>query len=178
MSAPTLLYFLAVLFVGMPAALRVTGHKVRVRNATALAFVLMWLFGRAVYAATGEWLPVQAMVFQDIVIVATIFAKDDWCDLWPYRSMKAQLAALWLERSPWDRAILALFVPAWLLYFPILSPIPQFWTLWGIGLAQLMLSGAEAFHLWLRTDGHRFRADARGRSPPLLFAPVRSGSHG
>lgn len=179
MSTPTLIFLIAVMFVGLPAALKVSGKpSIRIRNATAFAIVAMWLFGRLVYALTGEWLPLQAMVIQDMVVVATIFAKQDWRDLWPYRTMKAQLAAMWLERSPWDRAVLALFAPTWLFYAPVLSPILQFWTLWSIGLTQMMLAGWEAFHLWQRADGQRFRADARGPSPPLTFAPVRSGSYG
>lgn len=179
MSTPAAIFFLCVLVVGLPASLRVHGFSVRVRNATALAIVATWLFGQLIYALTGEWLPLQAMVLQDMVVVATMFAKQDWQDCSPYPTLRRQIVCFWLERSPWDRAILALFAPAWLLYAPILDPLTQFWTLWSIGLAQLMLAGAEAFHLWQKTKANSSRADAQGPPPRLdFYAPAREWGYG
>lgn len=179
MSTPTLIFFLAVIAC-LPAAIRVTGRpSIRVRNATALALIVMWLFSRLVWALTGEWLPLKAMVIQDMVVIATVFAKRDWQDCAPYVDLRRQFAAMWLERSPWDRAILALYAPTWLLYAPVAAPIIQFWALWGIGLAQLALAGHEALSLWLRDNGQSTRADAPGRPPPrTFFAPVGSEVYG
>jgi hypothetical protein len=171
-STPTFLYFLTVLFVGMPAALRVTGFRVRVRNSTAFAMVAMWLFGQFIWWLTGEWLPVQAMILQDAAVIAAMFVKDDWCTC-PYRNGWHQLACLWIERTPWDKAILVLFPSAWLFYFPVTTPTNQFWTLWGIGLAQLALAGLEALHEGRGTVGQPSRADAPGKFPGILFAPVK-----
>lgn len=119
--------------------------------------VAMWLFGRLVWELTGEWLPVKAMVVQDMFVIAAMFLKDDWRTC-PYRNMPHQLACLWLERTPWDKRILALFPLAWLFYAPVVEPQLQFWVLWGIGLAQLALAGHEALHLWQRANGHELRA--------------------
>lgn len=177
MSVPTFIYCIAVIAC-LPAAIRVGGRPF-VRNATAFALIAMWLFGRAVWWLTGEWLPLQAMIVQDLVVIATIYARHDWQDCSPYRDMRCQFAALWLERSPWDRAILALYAPTWLLYAPVAAPIVQFWALWGIGLAQLALAGHEALFIWLRDNGQTTRADAPGTPPPRsLFAPVTGESYG
>lgn len=181
MSAETSIYFLAVLLIGMPSALLVQvvpRVRIRIRNATALAMVATWLFGQLVWALTNEWLPVRAMILSDMIVIAAVFAKHDWQDCSPYRNMGQQFAALWCERSPWDRAIIGLFVPAWLLYAPILPPTPQFWALWGIGLAQLALAGHEALYLWQRAAGQMSRADAPGKPPGSFFAPAREWGYG
>lgn len=174
MSLSTFIVFLAILFVGVPAALRVTGHKVRIRNATALAMVAMWLVGQAIYLATGETMPLGAMFLQDMVVIMAIYAKPDWQDCFPYRTFRQQIRAAWLERSPWDRGILALFPLAWLFYAPIVGAQLQYWTLYGIGLAQLMLAGQEAFPLLRGRMAKKSRAEDAG-PPGLTFAAWERG---
>lgn len=169
MSTPTFIVFLAMLFIGVPSALRLTGLKVRVRNATALAIMAMWFVGQAIYASSGECMPLAAMLLQDMVVIVAIFTKPDWRDCSPYRTFRQQLRGAWLERSPWDRAIIALFPLAWLFYAPVVDAWLQYWTLYGIGLAQLMLAGWEALTPLLRTIGQSPRADDE-RPPGLRFA--------
>lgn len=162
-----------MLVVGLPAGLRVTGFKVRIRNPVALAMVASWLAGQAIYYATGITMPTKAMILFDSIVVSTMFVKEEWvaCD---YRDWRHQLACLWHERTPWDKAILALFPLAWLFYTPLVGGEIQYWTLWGIGLAQLMLAGHEALHMWQRAKGHSSRADAPRDDPPRsFFAPAQ-----
>lgn len=167
MSAPTFLYLLAVIAV-LPAAIRVTGRpSIHVRNATALALVATWLFSRIVWFLTGEWLPLQAMFVEDMVVIGAMFTKEDWYSC-PYKNGWHQLACLWLERTPWDKAILAIFPVAWLLYTPVLEPTLQFWVLWSLSLGQLILAGLEGFHLHLAGNGQTLRA-ADERPPGLEF---------
>jgi hypothetical protein len=170
-STASLLYILAILFIGMPAALRITGLRVRVRNPVALVMVGSWLFCRALYEATGEGMPLEGMIVSDMAVIAAMFMKDDW-ETVAYCDLRCQLAALWRERTPWDRAILAIFPLAWALYLPLLQPVPQFWALWTLSMAQLALAGIEPLSQWLRVNGQTSRADAPGEPPGLMFAPV------
>jgi hypothetical protein len=95
------------------------------------------------------------MVLADFAVLTVIYSKDDWRDCSPYSGLRHQLCALWLERSPWDRAIIALFPVVWLLYFPIVNPFTQYWMLWSLGLIQLMLAGREALDPWLERRKRR-----------------------
>lgn len=183
MSIPTLIYFLAVIAV-LPAAIRVSGRPF-VRNATAFALVAMWLFSRLVWALTGEYLPLEAMFIQDMVVIGAMFVKTEWVAC-PYRSRWHQFACIWIERSPWDKAILAIFPVAWLLYAsaPVAFIAPsvrllfpaatdgqiQFWILWSLSLGQLILAGLEGFHL--AGNGQTLRA-ADERPPGLGFTAWR-----
>lgn len=170
MSPEETIYFAAILFVGIPASFRI--WPIRVRNTTALAMVVMWFLGRAIYTLTGEGMPVNAMLIQDSAVMACMFAKEDWQDCRPYGSLRRQLACLWHERTPWDKAILILFPNAWLFYFPVTTPANQFWTLWGIGLAQLALAGLEAVHEGRQAKANSSQADAPDKFSGYFFAPV------
>ncbi len=177
MSVETTIYFLALLFVGVPAALRVSVEpvRIRVRNPTALAMVATWIAGRAVYAATGEWLPLKAMVLFDWAVIVAILSKKDWRICSPHGGWQYLICFLWHERSPCDRAILALFPMVWLFYAPVVDSRTQYWVLWSLSMAQLALAGLEPLQSWLGAMAKTSRADAKGRPPPGLtfHAPVR-----
>lgn len=164
-------YAAAIIACGVTAAIRVQGFRVRVGNITALAMVAMWFLGRLIYALTGEGTPIRFMLVQDAAVIASMFIKNEWVDC-PYRSLTHQLACLWHERTPWDKAILALFPVAWFFYARVLNPSHQYWTLWGIGLLQLALAGLEAIHFRQRAKAKSLHADAPGQPPGTLFAPV------
>lgn len=176
MSTPSFIYFLAILFVGATCTLRVTGRKVSVRNATALAMVATWFACRLIYEATGEGMPLQGMVLSDCVVIAAMFCKDD-LRYTAYETVQKQLAAMWHERTPWDKAILALFPAVWIFYAPVTDGRSQYWTLYGIGLVQLALAGWEAFYLRLQGNGQTPRADAPDIPPGSLFAPARGEAY-
>lgn len=183
MSAPTLIYFIAIIAV-LPAAIRVTGRpSIHVRNPVALAMIVMWLFSRFIWWKTGQWLPIQAMLIQDMAVIGAMFVKDDWITC-PYRNSWHQIRCLWHERTPWDKGILAIFPVAWLFYISasaafigpavrLLIPaatdgVIQFWVLWSLSLAQLTLAGLEGFHPFAAGNGQTLRADDE-RPPGLGF---------
>lgn len=170
MSPEESFYALAVAVTAFVTLVRsVWPPRFGIGNATALAMVAMWLAGRALYLLTGLGTPLGAMLLQDMVVIAAIYVKPDWQDCFPYRTFSQQLRAAWLERSPWDRAILALFPLAWLFYLPVAAPRTTYWTLYGIGLAQLALAGWEALHLSRGRMANKSRADDAG-PPGLTFA--------
>jgi hypothetical protein len=176
MTFPEAFYFAMIVCVGVPSAFRLNA---RVRNPTALAMVATWFACRMSYEASGETMPRRALVLSDIAVVTTIYCKQVWrtCS---YATLRLQLVALWFERSPWDRAILAIFPFVWLFYAPILEPKPQYWVLWSLSLAQLMLAGAEALHLHRGQMAIKSRADAPERPPPRqdFYAPAAGGGYG
>lgn len=192
-------YFVAIVCVGVPAAFRISDvwagrgwaaalwsilkalarGRIHVRNPTALAMVGSWVACRMIYEATGETMPMQALVLSDIAVIATIYCKRVWQDC-SYATLRLQLAAIWWERSPWDRAILAIFPFVWLFYAPVLDPRSQYLALWSLSLAQLMLAGAEALHLHRGQMAIKSRADAPERPPPRhdFYAPAAGGGYG
>lgn len=174
MSPLEAIYFAAILLIGVPAAFRLSG---RVRNPVAFVMVASWVFCRILYAITGEGMPIQAMVLSDCAVIAAMFVKEDWqpCG---YETLGRQFCAIWWERTPWDRAILCLFPVVWLFYAPIVGAQLQYWVLWSISLAQLMLAGLESLTLAQGLSANKSRADAPERPPPRLFATVREGVYG
>lgn len=176
MSPEELIYFAAIMLIGVPAAFRLDG----IRNPTALAMVATWFVGRAVYVLSGDGMPIKAMVLFDWAVIVTIFAKKDWRICAPHSGLEYLACFVWHERSPCDRAIIAMFPVVWLFYAPVAGPITQFWVLYLLGLAQLMLAGFEALQHWLGAMAKQSRADAKGRSPPGLnfHAPVRETGFG
>lgn len=145
MIASQLLFLLAVLFIGLPAGLKGWRHP-RVRNLTALALSASWVASEAVYYITGDGMALRTMFLSDVAVIAAIYCKPEWRQWHPYRSLADQFAALWYERSPWDRAVLAVFPAAWLFYVLPMADFTRYWTLYGLALAQLLLAGWEAFN--------------------------------
>lgn len=186
MSPEEAFYFAAIVLVGLPAAFRLSfvwdsrgllvtvlrlAGSIRVRNPVALAMVATWFACRLLWSITGEC-PPQALVISDMVVIASTFVKDDWAES-AYRGKRHMIACLlWFERTPWDRVILALFPVAWLLYGPVLTRF-EYWTLYGIGLAQLAIAGWEGVHNWQRTKANSSHADAPGDFSGMMFAPVQ-----
>lgn len=185
MSAEELIYFAAILFVAATAALRFTAiarfpwRRPQAGNPTALAMVITWAICRLLYWWSGEAMPLQASVLSDVAVVAAIYCKREWrrCS---YETIRLQMAALWRERSPWDRAILTLFPLVWLFYAPVVDPQTQYWTLWSLSMAQLALAWLEPLYDRRGLSANMPRADAAERPPPRLDfrAPVRGRSYG
>ena len=173
MSPEEIFYFTTIILVGVSQLFR------PLRNATAVAMVATWFVCRLLYSMTQPTPDEQLVmaVLSDCVVIAAMFVKEDWVTC-PYQTRWHQLACLWLERTPWDKTILALFPVAWLFYFPILSPQSQYWTLYGIGLTQLALASREAYRQWQVTKANSSRADAPEEPPRSLFAPVRGEAYG
>lgn len=160
MSNAELIYAAAVVLIGLPAALR---------NWTAAALVLAYVFMQGSYYGLGLVYPPIVSFLTDLTVIAMIYVKPPARDLWPYENRRQQLAALWLERSFWDRLIITLFPVGWIFYAFATAP---WWALYWISLAQLIPAGMEAFE----THSTRTAKRASAPDPPssgFLFATGR-----
>lgn len=159
MSNAELVYGAVVLFVGVPAARW---------NFTAAALVLVYAFMTISYYAFHAVYSTGFCVLADITVMAVIYAKQPARDLFPYEGWRDQLAALWLEKSFWDRIVLALFPVGWIFYAFAASP---WWPLYWISLAQLLAAGLESLETYRNT---RTAKRASAPDPPgFLFSPGR-----
>lgn len=148
MSNAELIYAAVVVFIGLPAMLK---------NWTAAALVLCYCFMQGSYYGIGIVYPPIVGVLADLTVIALIYAKQPAHDLWPYRGRKYWLAAWWLERSFWDRVILALFPVGWIFYAFARDP---WWPLYWVSLAQLLAAGYEALEAF-----HTTRTAKRALTP-------------
>lgn len=135
MTLPEACMLAIVVAVGLPAARW---------NATAAALVVAWCAGEAVYLATGNSLPVEIYLYPDIFVLAVIMAKQEYCNLRPYRSTLHQLKCVVLERSPCDRVIMLMFPLAWALYAADIHAYYKWWALYLIVVVQFIAAGIEA----------------------------------
>lgn len=169
MSPLEAIYVVAIFFVGVPSAMRLRGIIPHVRNPVAFAMVATWIACRLLYSfahpSRDELL--AATILSDCMVIAAMFVKEDWITC-GYKNRWHQLACMWHERTPWDRAILAIFPVAWVFYAPILNDYYQYRVLWGLSMAQLALAGWESLHLMFAGNGQTPRA-ADERPPGLRF---------
>lgn len=124
MSAPELLAYAVVLFIGIPAMLR---------NWTAVALVGSFLVVEACWVLTratpSEMLPVEIMCDYGVVIAVLVKAL-------PSRA---------------DKFVLALFAPAWAAYAIPIGDWSRYWILWSAGILQFIVAGADAFATWRKS---------------------------
>lgn len=158
MTTPELVIWATVLAVGIPSAWR---------NPTAAALVMAWFAGQAIYLITGNNLPVEYYIFPDVVVLAVIMAKREWCNLRPYRSTWHQLSCVLLERSPADRFVMVIFGVMWLAYIARIDDYTKWWLLYYLVVAQFFAAGTEAFNSY-RRDAEA--ADQPGNPGDLLVA--------
>lgn len=177
MTLPEVAFASIVLLVGIPAAVRFVRWRPRVRNLTAFALVLSWCFGQGIWLVTGNNLPISAYVIADIFVLAAIFCKADWQQYWPYEGWKAQLLALWYERSPWDRAVIAIFPVMWCVYALPLGEWTKWALLWWLSAAQFFFAGGEAIHL-VGLSANKSCVETPGGSPGSEFRAWRLVRHG
>ena len=166
MTAAELILLAVVIGIGLPSARF---------NATAAALVIAYLFSKGIYWVTGNGLAVQFYVFPDILVLAVIFAKPEWCSQQPYRGVWHQLGCVLLERSPSDRLVMLIYVLAWALYVCPMDDFHKWWSLWGLSIAQFLAVGAEAL------DPFRRFAEAierRHDHPGNLLVAYRGGEYG
>lgn len=169
MSPLEAVYVAAIFFVGLPSAIRLKGFIPHVRNPVAFAMVATWFGCRLLYSMAHPTKDEQliATVLSDCVVIAAMFVKEDW--RWcPYQNGWHQLACLWHERTPWDKAILCIFPVVWIFYAPLLDDFWQYLVLWSLSMAQLALAGWEGFQPIAAGNGQTPRA-ADDRPPGLEF---------
>ena len=169
MTPQELILITVVAVVGIPSAWR---------NPTAAALVLAWIAVKVLYLVTGNGLAVEWYIYPDIAVLAIIFCKPDYrpCDY--YRGTWHQLACLWTERSPSDRAVMAIFPLMWIAYFAPISPFIQWYLLWAGAILQFLFASAEPLAEFFHS---RRGADAAHRlpvSPGDLLVAYRSRGYG
>ncbi len=149
MSNAELIYAAVIVLVGLPAALK---------NWTAAALVLSYAFMQGSFYGLGIVYPVSVSVLADMTVIALILCKAPVRDLWPFSGWKAWAAAFfWLERSFWDRIVLALFPVGWCFYAFAAQP---WWPLYWCSLAQLLAASYEALETF-----HSTRTAKRAPAP-------------
>lgn len=141
MSWPSLVMYAAVLLVGVPAMWY---------NPTAFGLVISWSMAQGLWYMTGDNLPLDFYFIADLTVIAIIYAKTvSRCAGKVYRDGWHQLRCMVFDLTPWDRAIVALFVlGAWPLYILDIGAWEKWFGLWGITVFQFLLAGAEAAHSW------------------------------
>lgn len=140
MSFPDYLLLAVVLLVGVPAA---------TRNATAVGLVASYFAAQGLWYFTGLVFSPKLSLLIDLSVIAVIYCKRPAYDCWPYRDWRLQLCAIWLERSYWDRIVLAAFPPMWAVYFLPLSASTAFWSLYWLAIAQFIAAGGEVVQSYL-----------------------------
>ena len=169
MTLQEIILIAVVAVVGIPSAWR---------NPTAAALVLAWIAVKMLYLVTGDGLAVEWYMYPDVAVLAVIYCKPAWqpCDY--YRSLWHQFACAVLERSPSDRAVMAIFPLMWVAYFVPIDPFVQWHLLWAGAILQFLFASAEPL-----ADFFHSRRDAEAaNSPPklgdLLVAYPAGGTSG
>lgn len=128
------------------------------KNWTAGALAVAWLFGEAVYRITGDSLAVEFYLYPDIFVLGVIMAKAEACNLRPYESTWHQLKCILLERSIPDRIIILIYPVCWTLYVADMDAYTKWWSLYYLTLAQFLTAGVESFQKYYRTRAVSERA--------------------
>jgi hypothetical protein len=128
-------------------------------NATAGAlFVAYWVVMGA-YWGWGIVFPTSVGFLFDVTVLAVIYCKRPAFECFPYHSLPDQFCSLWLERSYWDRLVIALFPISWLTYVVPFGNA-AWWILYIVALGQYLAAGAETLQAYLSTR------TAKRASPP------------
>lgn len=134
----------------MAAVVAVVGIPSAWKNPTAAALVLAWVFSQALYYFTGNGLAIKFYTFPDIVILAVIFAKPEYCNQGMYRSTLHQLWCVVAERSPSDRMVMLIFPIIWWAYVADISAYACWWILWGATVLQFLFASTESIEKFNR----------------------------
>lgn len=153
MTLPEVIFLVAVILVGIPAARF---------NLTAVGLVASYGISQLYYWATGDGLTIPALLLADYTVIVLITAKPDAVDC-PYTGIVAQICALWGERSREDKLILLIFPLVWLLYAIDISAFYQWWALWWLALLQLLIAAHESYSTWQQ------RNDVTHAGPDISF---------
>lgn len=114
------------------------------RNPTAFGLVVA-------FVVSSFGLPHAYFIFPDIFTLAMIFCKPRYqpCPAYWELTTWEQLKCIVTERAPADRFVMLSMPIAWLFYATVLSHT-QYWVLWTIGLAQLVVVGVEPLLSFIR----------------------------
>jgi hypothetical protein len=117
------------------------------RNFTALALVASYAVYQSGWLLTQRAFDPLLCVVIDATVIAAIYCKDPAHDCWPYRDWRHQLGSAWLEKSLWDRIVIAVFPLMWAAYFLPLPAYLEWHSLYWLTMAQFVAANGEALHL-------------------------------
>jgi hypothetical protein len=129
-------------------------------NATGVALAVQYFAVRGYFWASGAEVPLRWQFLADLTVLAVIYCKRPARDCFPYRGLAHQLCALWIERSLWDRIVIACFLGMWAAYSLPLSPYHLWWSLFWLASAQYAAAGIEGLDAYLTA-----RTAKAGKSP-------------
>jgi hypothetical protein len=150
------------------------------RNVTAGALVASYLAVMVPYWGWGISFPTPVGVLFDATVIMAMFCKAPAFHCLPYGTLGAQFCWLWLERSYWDRFVIALFGASWLVYLAPVSAADRWWPLWTIALAQYLAAGGEALQASLSARSAKAGTEELERAKPssMEFAGVGVRGYG
>jgi hypothetical protein len=160
MTAPEIIAYAAVLFIGIPSMLR---------NWTAVALVGSFLVIHFAWILTGTG-SLALDIIADYAVVIAIFLKVEARDCSPF-AIWGQFRGCWRELGRADKIVLALFAPAWTAYAIDISDWLRYWILWGAGMLQFAAAGVEAFAVWRGARGGK-QLGAHPADPVLRWGLV------
>ena len=152
MTVQEIILLAVVAAVGLPSAWR---------NPTAAALCLAFIFAKILYLTTGDGLATAFYLFPDIAVIGVIFCKPDYHRYPLCGGDWHQLRCMWLERSPADRCVLAIFPCLWLAYVAPIEPYLQWHVLWAGTVLQFLFASTESLEALFKRRG----ADAANSLP-------------
>jgi hypothetical protein len=153
----------------------------RMRSWTVVALAMSFLIVHAVWAVTfagpREMLPVEIMCDYAVIVAVLVKAAPIGCIEREIKRAPGHWGAFvyalkrcqgsWTDLSHTDQIVLALFAPAWAAYAIQMGDWTRYWVLYGIGIAQFIVAGADAFST--RHRGRGTKADATPAEPLLRW---------
>ena len=161
MTIQEIILLTVVAVVGLPSAWK---------NPTAAALCLSFIFAKILYLATGDGLAVQYYLLPDIFVLGVIFCKPDYHNYELCGGDLHQLKCMWLERSPSDRCVMAIFPLVWLSYAAPVSPYLQWHSLWALAILQFLFASAEPLETFFTTRRNADAANSLPHKGDLLVA--------
>lgn len=153
MPLPSLVFWLIVIFIGLPSMLK---------NWTAVALVGSWLIGAAWLELTGEGIPLEGDILRDYMVLVVIFLKVGG-NCQPSPGALGLFRDCWAQSSRSDKTVICLFAPMWLTYAVNMDPFFAYEVRWSVGVLQFLAVGAEVIEQW-----RRGRALAKAHDPTDL----------
>ncbi len=158
---------LAVAVLSIPAALR---------NFTALALIVSYTVYQGGWLLTHSAFDPLLCIVIDATVIGAMLCKDPAHDCLPYRDWRHQFRSVWLERSFWDRIVIAAFPLMWLSYFALPGYL-QWHSLYWLTMAQFVAANGEALHFYLRNRSAK-SGETRPDFTGMRFIALGGGGYG
>lgn len=147
------------------------------RNFTALALVCSYAVYQGGWLLTHQAFHPLLCVIIDLTVIGAMLCKEPAHDCWPYRDWRHQFCSIWLERSTWDRIVIAAFPLMWICYLAPLPPYLEWHSLYWLTMAQFVAANGEALHFYLRNRSAK-SGETRPDFTGMRFIAVGGGGYG